>query len=72
MVRDDYQNRGICRELLSYLTYLAKKQGLLGFTAEILTENRPMLHLFHVFENERFDIEKKIEGDVFNFKITFR
>ncbi|MFH1485922.1 MAG: GNAT family N-acetyltransferase, partial [Chloroflexota bacterium] len=33
VVRDDYQGRGIGKELLSYLTYLAKKEGLLGFTA---------------------------------------
>ena len=30
VVRDDCQNKGIGAELLSYLTYLAKKQGLLG------------------------------------------
>jgi len=32
-VRDDYQNQRIGGELLSYLTYLAKKQGIFGFTA---------------------------------------
>jgi acyl-CoA hydrolase/GNAT superfamily N-acetyltransferase len=72
VVRDEYQNKGICRELLSYLTYLAKKQGLLGFTAEILAENQSMLHLFHGFENNRFEIEKKIEAGVIEFKITFK
>jgi GNAT superfamily N-acetyltransferase len=45
-VKDDYQHRGIGTELLSYLTYLAKREGLLGFTAEVLAENRPMLNLF--------------------------
>ena len=37
-VRDDYQNKGIGQELLSYLILLAKRQGLLGFTAEVLAE----------------------------------
>ena len=46
VVRDDYQNNGIGRELLEYLTRLAKKKGILGFTAEVLSYNRPMLHLF--------------------------
>lgn len=69
VVRDDYQNRGIGTQLLSYLTYLAKKQGLLGFTAEVLTENRPMLHLF---EKTGFDIKKRSEGGVYELKIAFR
>lgn len=30
----------------SYLTYLAKKQGLLGFTAEVLVGNEPVFQLF--------------------------
>jgi acyl-CoA hydrolase/GNAT superfamily N-acetyltransferase len=46
IVKDDYQNRGIGTELLSYLTQLAKRQGLLGFTAEVLVQNEPMLHVF--------------------------
>lgn len=71
-VRDDYQNKGIGRELLSYLTYLAKKQGLLGFTAEVLSDNKPMLHLFREFEKNGFNIEKKIESGVFYFRIAFR
>lgn len=71
-VRDDYQNRGICRELIFYLTYLAKKQGILGFTAEVLVENQTMLHLLRRFENERLKVERKMEGGVFYFKITFK
>lgn len=62
VVRDDYQNRGIGTELVSYLTYLAKKQGLLGFTADILVENRPMFHIIRIFEQMGFEIEKKMEG----------
>lgn len=68
-VRDDYQNMGIATELISYLTYLAKKQGLLGFTAEILVENKPMLH---VFEKMGFDTERRVEAGVYELKIAFR
>lgn len=46
VVRDDCQNHGIGGELLAYLTYLAKRQGLLGFTAEVLAGNDPVFHLF--------------------------
>jgi RimJ/RimL family protein N-acetyltransferase len=69
VVRDNYQNKGIGTELMKYLTYLAKRQGLLGFTAEVLTENKPMLALF---EKMGFDIKKKSEGGVYELKIAFR
>jgi len=69
VVRDDYQNKGIGMELLSYLTYLAKREGLLGFTAEVLVENRPMLHLF---EKMGFDIQKRSEQGVYELKMAFR
>jgi len=71
-VRDDYQNKGVGRELLSNLTYLAKRRGFLGFTAEVLADNKPMLHLFREFEKKGFDIEKRIEAGVFYFRIGFR
>jgi acyl-CoA hydrolase/GNAT superfamily N-acetyltransferase len=67
-VRDDYQNRGIGNELLSYLTLLARKQGLLGFTAEVLMENRPMLHLFGKMG---FGIDKKLEEQTYELKMAF-
>lgn len=68
-VRDDYQNRRIGTELLSYLTYLAKRQGLLGFTAEVLTENKPM---FNVFEKIGFDIQRRISMGVCEMNMAFR
>ncbi len=69
VVRDDYQNRGIGTELLSYLTYLAKRQGLHGFTAEVLADNRAMLHLF---EKMGFDIERRKAEGVYELKMRFR
>jgi RimJ/RimL family protein N-acetyltransferase len=68
-VRDDYQGQGIGTELLSYLTVLAKRQGLLGFTAEVLFENRPMMQ---VFESAGFDLEKKSTQGVYELKMMFR
>jgi acyl-CoA hydrolase/ribosomal protein S18 acetylase RimI-like enzyme len=68
-VRDDYQNKGIGSEMLSYLTYLAKRQGLLGFYAEVLAENRPMLHLF---DKMGFDIKKRREEGVYELEMMFK
>ena len=45
-VRDVFQKRGIGTELLNYLVYLGKRNGLLAFTAEVLFENKPMLTIF--------------------------
>jgi acyl-CoA hydrolase/GNAT superfamily N-acetyltransferase len=67
-IRDDYQNQGIGSELLSYLTYLAKKQGLLGFTAEVLMDNRAMLR---VFEKAGFYTEKRGGEGVYELKMLF-
>ena len=68
-VRDDYQKQGIGTELLAYLTYLAKREGLLGFTAEVLAENRPMLH---TFEKGGFDISKTTTAGLCELKMTFK
>lgn len=69
VVRDDYQGKGVGMELLSYLTHLAKKQGLLGFTAEVLSENLPMLHLF---EKMGFDTERRTDEGVVELRMRFR
>ncbi|MFA5794670.1 MAG: GNAT family N-acetyltransferase [Candidatus Brocadiia bacterium] len=69
VVRDDQQNKGIGHELLSYLTLLAKKQGLLGFTAQVVQENQPMLHLF---ESMGFDIQRRNDSGVYEMRMAFR
>lgn len=68
-VQDEYQNRGVGSEILSYLTFLAKRRGLLGFTAEVLRENQPMLHLF---AKMGFNIEKRSTTGVYELKMAFR
>jgi len=69
MVNDEYQNKGIGTELLTHLTYIARKQGLLGFSAEVLKENRAMMHLF---EKMGFAIEKESLPDAFTLRLGFR
>ena len=68
-VRDECQGMGVGGELVRYLTYLAQRQGLLGFTAEVLAENKPMLHLF---EQMGFDMEKHLSGGVYELTMRFR
>jgi acyl-CoA hydrolase/GNAT superfamily N-acetyltransferase len=68
-VRDDYQKKGIGQELLSYLTYLARRQGLLGFTADVLAGNEPMLH---VFEKGGFETQRHTSAGVVELKMMFK
>ena len=68
-VRDDQQNAGIGFALLQYLTYLAKRQGLLGFTADVLMDNKPMLH---VFEKGGFDMKRTADSGVYELTLKFK
>ena len=69
VVIDTYQGRGIGSELLSYLTYLAKKNGLHGFTAEALMDNKAMLQ---IFEKAGFVIQSRAEAGLYELKMSFR
>ena len=69
VVNDEYQSVGVGHELLAYLTHLAKKRGILAFTAEVLVENKPMINLF---ESMEFDIKKIREEGVYEMRLTFR
>lgn len=69
VVRDKCQGKGVGTELLSYLAYLARRQGLLGFTAEVLVENKPMMSLF---EKMGFDTEKRREEGVYEMRMRFQ
>jgi len=69
VVRDDCQNQGIGGELLAYLTLLAKKQGILGFTAEVLVGNEPV---FRLFDKMGFSTSRKNESGVYEMKAMFK
>ena len=69
VVRDSWQGKGIGSELLNYLTLLAVKQGLQGFTAEVFAENKAMLHLF---EKMNFDMKKSVESGTYELDMKFR
>ena len=69
LVRDDYQNRGVGTELLARLIYLARRRGIVGFTAEVLVENWPMLHLI---ERAGLDVKKTLIAGVWELELTFR
>jgi hypothetical protein len=47
---------------------LARRQGLLGFTGEVLVENKSMVSLF---EKMGFDTEKRREEGVYEMRMWF-
>jgi acyl-CoA hydrolase/RimJ/RimL family protein N-acetyltransferase len=69
VVRDSYQQKSVGTEILFYLTSIARQRGLLGFTAEVLVDNQPMLRLF---EKLGFDINRRYEEGVYSLDIPFR
>jgi len=69
VVRDSYQNNSVGTEVLFYLTTIARQRGLLGFTAEVLIDNEPMLRLF---EKLGFDIDRRWDEDMYILNIPFK
>jgi acyl-CoA hydrolase/GNAT superfamily N-acetyltransferase len=68
VVRDDWQNRGIGSFLLKHLAMLAKRNGIAGFTAEVLMDNRAMQR---VFQKSDFEVTSESHTDVVSFKLKF-
>jgi len=68
IVRDQWQNHGIGTFLLRYLITIAKRNGIAGFTAEVLRDNKAMLA---VLEKSGCKIHSHLEGRVYSFELDF-
>jgi GNAT superfamily N-acetyltransferase len=68
VVRDSWQKKGIGSALFRHLTLIAKRNGISGFTAEVLRDNKPMQK---VINNGANDVVCKPNGNVFSFVIRF-
>ena len=69
VVRDDWQNRGIGTQLFRYLTQVAIRSGIRGFTAEVLRENRAMQR---VLNKSNYKVTSEPHQDVYSFVIEFQ
>ena len=47
IVRDDWQDQGIGIAMFNQLLKVARKRGVVKFTADVLHDNARMLHIFH-------------------------
>jgi acyl-CoA synthetase (NDP forming)/GNAT superfamily N-acetyltransferase len=59
LVQDQFQGRGISTLLLERLAGIAAGNGFVGFEAEVLYENQPMIN---VFRDSGFEVCQALEG----------
>ena len=68
VVSDQWQNHGIGTFLLKHLMRIARRNGIRGFTAEVLTENKPMQA---VINKSNCKIKSKFTGSVYSYEMDF-
>jgi acyl-CoA hydrolase/RimJ/RimL family protein N-acetyltransferase len=68
VVGDNWQNHGIGTFLLKHLMRIARRNGIRGFTAEVLTENKPMQA---VLNKSNCIIRSKPVGNVHSYEMDF-
>ena len=68
VVRDDWQNKKVGSLLLKHLISVAKRNGIKGFTAEVLRSNIAMQAVFNKSETKVSNYPK---DDVYSFELEF-
>ncbi|GAB4345071.1 MAG: hypothetical protein Kow0089_21990 [Desulfobulbaceae bacterium] len=68
VVRDDWQNMGIGRFLFNHLIAIARRNGIAGFTAEVLRDNRRMQNIFN---HSGYKVKSTLEEGVYSYVIDF-
>ena len=71
-VRDDCHNKGVGRELMSFLISLSRKRGIKRLTAQVLADNDPMLRLLRSLEGTEYDIQRRLDAGVFYFEMNLK
>lgn len=69
VVGDKWQNHGIGTFLLKHLMRIARRNGIRGFTAEVLTENKAMQA---VINKSNTQITSRITGNVHSYEMEFK
>jgi acyl-CoA hydrolase/RimJ/RimL family protein N-acetyltransferase len=68
VVGDEWQGRGIGKFLLATLTRIAKRNGIRGFTAEVLAENKAMQA---VFNRSGLKVSSELRDRVYSYALDF-
>ena len=67
-VRDEWQQKGIGTFLLKHLATIAHRNGITGFTAEVLLENKAMQS---VLNKSEFRVTSEPGEDAYSFRVEF-
>ena len=68
VIRDGWQRNGIGSFMFRHLLVIARRNGISGFTAEILRDNRPMQAIFN---HSGFKVMSRMEEGVYSVVIDF-
>lgn len=68
-VSEDQQGRGLATRMLEQLADVAAARGITRFDAEVMGENRPMLH---VFGNAGFGVRRGATGGIVHLALDLR
>ncbi|NLZ17889.1 MAG: GNAT family N-acetyltransferase [Desulfobulbaceae bacterium] len=68
VVRDSWQGKGLGTFIFQHLIKIAKRNGISGFTAEVLRENERMQS---VFNNSGLKVTSHLEEGVYSFDMLF-
>ncbi len=68
VVHDDWQRRGIGTFMFNHLVKIARRNGIRGFTAEVLAQNKPMQS---VFDHSNCKTQSRLEEGVYSYKMLF-
>jgi len=68
VIRDGWQNQGMGSFMFRHLITIAKRNGIAGFTAEVLRDNRRMQAIFN---HSGYKVKSSIEEGVYSFVIDF-
>jgi len=70
IVRDDWQGQGLGVSMFHQLLEVARKRGIMNFTADVLHDNARMLHIFH--KCAPTTIKSTLEGGVYHLNFSIR
>ncbi|MEA2113787.1 MAG: GNAT family N-acetyltransferase [Thermodesulfobacteriota bacterium] len=68
VLRDDWQGKGLGSFMFRHLLAIARRNGISGFTAEILRDNRPMQAIFN---HSGYKVMSRMEDGVYSVVIDF-
>jgi len=68
IVDEDYQGRGIASFLFMLLIKKAREEGIEGFSADVLADNKAMLK---VYERSPYPVRAVLDGGIYELSIPF-